>query len=179
MHNRISTGRRFFLKASAVSALALALPATPASAETSSTNGGDFQFEVTRTEEEWHERLSDEEYRILRKSGTEKPHSHPFATSTDKGTYACRGCDLDIYDSSWKVILDVGWVFFQHSHPNSVLTAIDGGPKGDGVDSKGRLSMIEAHCRRCGSHFGHILIVDGDLLHCINGTSLTFTPTSA
>ncbi len=37
--------------------------------------------------------------------------------------------------------------------------------------------LIEAHCRRCGSHLGHILNVQGDILHCINGTALTFTPT--
>ena len=178
MHKKISTGRRFFLKASALSAVALTPSLRPAAAATSSASNG-YTYEVTRTEEEWHARLNDDEYRILRKFKTEKAHSHTYATSTDKGSYACRGCNLDIYESSWKVILDKGWVFFKHSQPNSVLTSIDGGPSGEGVDDLGRFSMIEAHCRRCGSHMGHILLVDNDLLHCINGTSLVFTPAAA
>ena len=178
MHENFSTGRRFFLKASALSAVTLTPALRPAAAATRSGNSG-YTYEVTRTEDEWHARLNDEEYRILREFKTEKPHSHPNATLTDKGSYACRGCDLDIYESSWKVILDKGWAFFKHAQTDSVLTSIDGGPSGEGVDDLGRFSMIEAHCRRCGSHMGHILLVDGDLLHCINGTSLVFTPASA
>ena len=178
MNNKTSTGRRFFLKASALSAVALTPSFRPAVAAASSASNG-YTYEVTRTEEEWHAHLNDDEYQILRNAKTEPPHSHPYATSTDKGVYACRGCDLDIYDSSWKVILDKGWVFFKHSQTNSVLTSIDGGPNGNGVDELGRFAMIEAHCRRCGSHMGHILMVDNDLLHCINGISLKFTPASA
>jgi len=177
MHTKTSTGRRFFLKASALSAVALTPSFKSATAATSSASNG-FTYEVTRTDDEWHSLLNDEEYRILRDFKTEKAHSHPYAVSTDNGSYACRGCDLEIYESSWKVILDKGWVFFKHAQPDSVLTSIDGGPNGEGVDSQGRFAMIEAHCRRCGSHLGHILLVDGDLLHCINGTSLNFTETT-
>lgn len=178
MHTPISTGRRFFLKASALSAVALTPSLRPAAAATKPAGSG-YTYEVTRTDAEWRAKLNDDEFRILREFKTEKAHSHPYATSTDNGTYACRGCDLEIYDSSWKVILDIGWVFFKHSKPDSVLTSIDGGPSGQGVDEQGRFSMIEAHCRRCGSHLGHILIVKNDLLHCINGTSLQFTAASA
>ena len=177
MTRKFSLQRRFFLKASALSAVAI----TPAlnTASAASGNNGNFEFEITRSKEQWHERLTDDEYRVLRDGKTEKPHSHPYATSTDKGIYSCQGCDLEVYDSSWKVILDKGWVFFKNSSPNSLLTSIDGGPSGKEVDNLGRFTMIEVHCRRCGSHMGHILLVDGELLHCINGTSLQFTPESA
>ncbi|MEO9970997.1 MAG: peptide-methionine (R)-S-oxide reductase [Hyphomonadaceae bacterium] len=124
-----------------------------------------FSFEVQRTEEAWRARLTDSEYTILREGGTEPRHSSPLATATGKGTYLCKGCDLPIYLSAQKIILPKGWAFFTHSIENSVLTGIDNG-------------AIEAHCRRCGSHLGHVLYVEGQILHCINGSALVFDAAS-
>ena len=132
-------------------------------ADMSITSASGLRYEVQRTDADWRARLSEHEYAILREGGTEPRHSSPLATETRNGTYACKGCELPIYSSSEKIILPQGWVFFHHSYDNAVLTGVDQG-------------HIEAHCRRCGSHLGHILYVETQVLHCINGTSLIFTP---
>jgi peptide-methionine (R)-S-oxide reductase len=127
------------------------------------TSASGFRYEVRRTEAEWRAKLTEDELKILREGGTEPRNSSPLATETRNGTYACKGCDLPTYSSSQKVILPQGWVFFSHSYENAVLTGIDNG-------------QIEAHCRRCGSHLGHILYVQSMIVHCINGSALNFTP---
>lgn len=139
-----------------------------------------YVFEVTRTEDAWRAMLTEEEYRILRKGGTEKPKSSPLWEETRAGIYHCKGCDLAVYDGEWKEVLDRGWVFFFHAIPHAVMTNIDGIPERyiDGKDFA-IVSTIETHCRRCGSHLGHIFNVKGNLLHCINGASLVFKPDEA
>lgn len=141
-----------------------------------------FDYEVTRTPEDWQKRLSshygDRDYWILRLRQTEVPKSSNLWDEERDGAYHCKGCDLHLYDSNWKVPIDKGYAFFRHCVPNALLTGIDwegdAGP-GQGLDI---LSTIEVHCRRCGSHMGHILQVDGKLLHCINGASLVFKLTA-
>ena len=133
----------------------------------------DYVYEVSFTPEQWKERLSEEEYRILRQGGTEKKKSSPLWDELRDGAYYCKGCELGVYSSDYKVKLSKGWAFFQHSEPDSVLTGID---LYTNYGSTREKAAMEAHCRRCGSHLGHILFVSGQILHCINGTSLSFTP---
>lgn len=120
-------------------------------------------YEVQYSQTEWRARLTPAEYTILREGGTERRNSHRYTQKSDNGTYHCKGCALPVYVATQKVNLDIGYVFFRHAIPASVLTGIDG-------------TRIEAHCRRCGSHLGHILYVETEILHCINGTALEFTP---
>lgn len=137
-------------------------PGDPTAGRAPISTASGFSYEVQRTEAEWRARLSEDEYTILREGGTEPRRSSPLATEAANGTYACKGCELPIYSSSQKLVLPQGWAFFRHSYENAVLTAIDNG-------------TIEAHCRRCGSHLGHILYVQTEILHCINGSALVFT----
>ena len=112
---------------------------------------------------------------MLRRSQTELPASSDVWDETRPGDYGCRGGNLHVYSSEWKVPLDKGWAFFAHAEPNGVLTGIDGpDARYDDMGPGGPANMIEVHCRRCGSHLGHILLVDDEVLHCINGRSLTF-----
>ncbi|MEO0991903.1 MAG: peptide-methionine (R)-S-oxide reductase [Pseudomonadota bacterium] len=174
MHLPLATRRKV------IAGLAL-LPAAPAAAYSPGrvAGSGNFTYEVDRTDEEWRALLTDEEYRVMRDGGTEKPKSSPFWNSTEAGMYSCKGCDLPLYDSFWKVELDKGWVFFIHSEENAVLTGIDGTPDlNRGILGK-FATFVEVHCRRCGSHLGHILNVDSFQVHCINGASLKFTPAEA
>jgi Conserved domain frequently associated with peptide methionine sulfoxide reductase len=137
-----------------------------------------FDYEVTRTEAEWREMLGDD-YAILREGRTEEPRSSPLWAEARQGTYACRGCDLLHYRSETKVNLLKGWLFFKGSEPNAQLMSQDTGVADvDDEDPNGDFK-IEVHCRRCGSHTGHIVLVDGLLLHCVNGASLSFTDTAA
>ena len=171
--------RRGFMHSGLASGAILA--GTTSARAQSATTSDDFDYEVTRTDDAWKAQLSEEEYKILRQGSTELPKTSPLWDETANGSYACKGCDLHTYDANWKVVLDKGWAFFKHSIPNSVLTGIDGPvpPYGSDMNNDGPGAMIEAHCRRCGSHLGHIVIADGMLLHCINGASLTFTQADA
>ncbi len=167
MHARIS--RRTLL----ASSTAMLVPGAAAARFVSGTDG--FSYEVTRTREEWIELLGETTFRIMREGHTETPKSDPHWDSLAPGSYACRGCALKLYDAEWKVVVDIGWLFFRHSEPNTVLTAVDW-PEESGMAAEfSTLAGIEVHCRRCGSHMGHIVWVEDKLLHCVNGAGLSFT----
>lgn len=165
--------RAFLSSGAAVAALGAGVSARPDPARAADA-GEAFRFEVTRTEAEWREMLTEDEFSILRKGSTELPNTSPLVEETAEGVFCCRGCDLTLYESVWKVPLDKGWVFFSHSVPRAVLTSIDGEPPTGMGDDPEIPAMIEVHCRRCASHLGHIVMVEGQLVHCINGTALTF-----
>ena len=135
-----------------------------------------FPYEVQRSKAEWMELLGGDAdaYGVLRKGNTEWPKTTDLWKAAHDGEYACVGCDLPVYDGSWFVPLTKGWVFFEHSIPNTVMLGVDGPVRQYGMAQMGedRVTLIEVHCRRCGSHLGHYLPVDGQHLHCINGTSL-------
>lgn len=125
-------------------------------------------FEVTRTDAEWRAMLSPLQYKVMRKEGTERAGSSPLDKVYDAGTYHCRGCDLPVYSSEHKYDSGTGWPSFWQSLPNAIGTK---------DDRKLLYVRTEVHCRRCGSHFGHIFN-DGPQptgkRHCLNGVSLVF-----
>jgi peptide-methionine (R)-S-oxide reductase len=168
--------RRAFVAASAAAAVA---KTGAASARVMAGENSDYVYEVSRTPAEWEAMLTPNEYVVMREGYTEQPKSSPHWEETRPGTYQCRGCDLPVFDGRWKEVLDKGWVFFDHSIPDSTLTNIDGPTPEYGSMAEGQTALMEVHCRRCGSHLGHYLRVAGKNRHCINGTSLTFAPDSA
>lgn len=125
-------------------------------------------FEVTRTKAEWKAMLTPLQYRVMRDHGTEKAFSSPLDKNYADGTYHCRGCDLPVYSSKHKFDSGTGWPSFYKSLRNAVGTQ---------PDRKLLRVRTEAHCRRCGSHLGHIFD-DGPKptgkRHCLNGVSLVF-----
>jgi len=131
-----------------------------------------FDYEVTRTEDEWRAMLG-EDFCILREGETERPRSSQHWAEAREGMYNCRGCDLPQYSSFAKVSLLKGWAFFTASEPNAQMMSQDG-PAIMAEGGSAHDIAIEVHCRRCGSHMGHILLVEGKVLHCINGASLNF-----
>jgi len=177
----VSLNRRGFLGASVASA-ALMTGTSQARAQDNPSDTDAFVYEFQQTEEAWRAQLSDIEYYVLRDFGTEAPRSSDVWDNTEVGTYACRGCDLVVYDSLQKIELERGWTFFRHSRVDTVLLGIDlnGGAMGDPFASM--QALMEAHCRRCGSHLGHIVAlpeVRGRPIHCINGFALKFEPAAA
>lgn len=167
----LAISRRSLLASSA-----LLLPGAEAIAATTAPDTDGFVYEVTRSDAEWKELLGEAAFDVMREGKTEVPKSHPLWDSLEAGTYCCRGCDLTLYDARWKVVLDMGWLFFKHSHANAVLTEIDW-PDGSGMaEAFASLAAVEVHCRRCGSHLGHIVSINDGVLHCINGTSMNFLP---
>ena len=135
-----------------------------------------YPYEVRRTDAEWRAMLSDTEYSIMREGETEIPKSSFLWQETKDGEYHCKGCDLKVYDSRWKTIVDKVFSFFFHSEPNAVMTDIDGPNPAYGMNPNAEIALTEIHCRRCGCHLGHHLIVGNRPLHCINGTALNFRP---
>ena len=126
-------------------------------------------FEVTRTKAEWQAMLSDAEFRVMRREGTEPAFSSPLHDLKKEGIYHCRGCDLALYSSDHKFDSGTGWPSFWQ--------AVDDGAIGTKRDWKLVIPRTECHCSRCGSHLGHIFD-DGPKptgkRHCINGVSLVF-----
>ncbi|KZY34662.1 peptide-methionine (R)-S-oxide reductase [Roseovarius sp. HI0049] len=127
-------------------------------------------FEVTRTEAEWRNMLTDLQYKVMREEGTEPAGSSPLDKQYADGTYHCRGCDLPLYPSDTKYDSGTGWPSFYKPLANAVETK---------RDFKLIYPRTEVHCRRCGSHLGHIFN-DGPeptgKRHCLNGVSLVFKP---
>ena len=126
------------------------------------------EFEITRTEAEWRAMLTDAQYRVMREDGTERAGSSPLDKNYADGTYFCRGCDLALYPSDTKYDSGTGWPSFWESLPGAIGTK---------PDRKLFTVRTEVHCRRCGSHLGHIFD-DGPQptgkRHCLNGVSLVF-----
>ncbi len=168
--------RRAVLALGAAAAPAALLAATPRAR----ADGDAFAYEVVRSDAGWREMLTETEYEIMRAGGTERPGSSPLAEEARAGGYHCRGCELPLYDGLYKVVLPMGFVFFYNSVPNAILMDVDTyNPYGAGEAGDPYDHLIEVHCRRCGSHLGHILRILDKALHCINGTSMTFRPAEA
>ena len=125
-------------------------------------------FEVMRSDDEWKAMLSPLEYKVMRKEGTERAFTSPLDKNYAPGMYHCRGCDLALYSSEHKFDSGTGWPSFWQAQANAVETR---------VDRKFFMTRTECHCRRCGSHLGHVFD-DGPaptgMRHCINGVSLVF-----
>ncbi len=129
------------------------------------------QYPVTKTDAEWRAELTDMEYYVLRKAGTEIAGSSDLLDNKAKGTYVCAGCGHALFRSEHKFNSGTGWPSFDREIEGNV--AYD-------VDYKIGYKRTEEHCANCGGHLGHVF-EDGPrettgLRHCINGAALDFVP---
>jgi peptide-methionine (R)-S-oxide reductase len=127
-------------------------------------------FEVTKTEAEWQETLTPEQFRVLRKHGTERAGTSPLDKNYTEGTYACAGCGLPLFTAETKFDSGTGWPSFYA--PLEGATEVS-------VDRALFMTRTEVHCHRCGGHLGHVFN-DGPRptgkRYCMNGVSLKFVP---
>jgi len=118
---------------------------------------------------EWHARLSDAEYHVLREQGTERAFSGRHHENHAHGVYRCAGCGAPLFSSAHKFESGTGWPsYWQPVAEGRVATT---------VDTAYGMTRTEVHCARCGGHLGHIFD-DGPrptgLRYCINSVSLDF-----
>lgn len=122
------------------------------------------------SEKEWKERLSADQFHILRKEGTERAGSSPLNDEKREGIFACAGCENPLFNSDTKYDSGTGWPSFYDHIEGAIDTK---------TDFKLFLPRTEYHCARCGGHQGHVF-KDGPkptgLRYCNNGLALKFIP---
>jgi peptide-methionine (R)-S-oxide reductase len=128
------------------------------------------QYEVQKTEQEWKETLTPEEFKVLRKHGTERAGTSPLDKVYDDGTYLCAACGQPLFTSDTKFNSGTGWPSFYQPLEQAIATT---------VDRTLFMTRTEVHCSRCGGHLGHVFS-DGPKptgqRYCMNGVSLKFVP---
>ena len=128
------------------------------------------QKAVKLTDKEWQEKLSPEEYHILREKGTERPFTGEYDKFYEEGTYKCAGCETELFVSGTKYDSGCGWPAFYESLPGRIEKS---------KDNSFGMTRIEITCENCGGHLGHIFN-DGPkptgLRYCVNSASLDFNP---
>ncbi len=120
--------------------------------------------------QEWKERLTPEEYHVLREAGTEPPGVGEYTNTTTEGVYRCRACDAELFRSSSKFDAHCGWPAF--------FTPLAGDAVLEREDHSLGMVRTEVLCANCHSHLGHVFAGEGfdtptDLRYCINSISLT------
>ena len=125
---------------------------------------------IKLTDKEWQEKLSPEEYHILREKGTERPFTGEYDKFYKEGTYKCAGCETELFVSDTKYDSGCGWPAFYESLPGKIE---------ESKDNSFGMTRIEITCENCGGHLGHVFN-DGPkptgLRYCVNSASLDFNP---
>lgn len=130
-----------------------------------------MQFKVNKTEEEWKEILTPEEYRVLRQAGTERAFTGEYTDTKEDGTYSCAGCGFELFASENKYHSGCGWPSFWGELESASIVQKE--------DNSHGMRRIELLCSNCGGHLGHIFN-DGPpptgVRYCINSVSMKFKP---
>jgi peptide-methionine (R)-S-oxide reductase len=126
---------------------------------------------IQKTEEEWRQQLTPEQYHILREKGTERAFTGEYTSTHTPGTYLCAACGQELFDSGAKFDSHCGWPSYYEPLKNE---AVD-----EHEDSTFGMRRVEVTCSRCGGHLGHVF-PDGPqptgMRYCINSASIKLDP---
>ena len=131
----------------------------------------DIKDPMSKTDAEWRAELTDEQYRVLRKHGTERAFTSPLNNEKRKGMFVCAGCGNPLFPSSTKFDSGTGWPSFYAPMTEDAVTAH--------TDRSFFMTRTETRCARCDGHLGHVF-PDGPKptgqRYCMNGVALRFEP---
>ena len=136
-----------------------------------SADRSEVAADLPTSEAEWRERLTPEQYYVLRQKGTERPWTGEYNLTKVDGTYRCAGCDAELFSSDAKFESHCGWPSFTEPTAAEKVELTN--------DYSHGMIRIEVTCKRCGGHLGHVF-EDGPMplgtRYCINSLSLTLEP---
>ncbi|KAJ5040915.1 uncharacterized protein L3040_005474 [Drepanopeziza brunnea f. sp. 'multigermtubi'] len=137
------------------------------------SNSTKMTYPVQKTDEEWQAVLSKEQFRVLRKQGTEAPFVGKYDKHMpEEGVYNCAGCDAPLYKANHKFVSGCGWPAYFDNIPGAVTRH---------EDRTLGMTRTEIVCSNCGGHLGHVFKGEGyktptDERHCVNSVSMKFSP---
>jgi peptide-methionine (R)-S-oxide reductase len=127
--------------------------------------------QVTKTEDEWRQELTPEQYEVLRRKGTERAFTGEYWNTKDDGTYVCAACGAELFSSDTKFDSGTGWPSFTDPMNTEHVELHE--------DRSHGMVRTEVTCKRCGGHLGHVFPDGpgpGGQRYCINSCSLDFKP---
>jgi peptide-methionine (R)-S-oxide reductase len=132
-----------------------------------------MSYQVEKSDADWREQLSKDEYKVLRQAGTEAPFVGEYTDTKTVGVYRCRACQAELFRSDTKFDSHCGWPSFYAPLAEDRVEYIEDRSMGS--------VRTEVRCGNCGSHLGHVFEGEGygtptDQRYCINSISLTLEP---
>jgi peptide-methionine (R)-S-oxide reductase len=124
---------------------------------------------ITLSEEEWRDKLTPQQYQVLREAGTERAFTGELDAEKRDGEFFCAGCNTKLFDSAKKFDSGCGWPSFTETVANDVVTEIE--------DVSHGMRRIEIRCSTCDGHLGHVFPdgpAENGLRYCMNSAALGF-----
>jgi peptide-methionine (R)-S-oxide reductase len=130
-------------------------------------------YEIEKSDAEWREQLTPQEYHVLREAGTERPGVGEYTDTKTTGVYSCRACGNELFSSETKFDSHCGWPSYFSPLAEDRVQYIE--------DTAMGMRRVEVRCAKCGSHLGHVFEGEGyatptDQRYCINSISLKLRP---